>query len=234
MRGSLIYADRDVEVAYEGANLEAEVVLGQRIRWLRLGGDRDEDHAVALSFNFGIFSRFFLEESERDLVNVGYRLSLPVEWRSGAWHGRAGLQHWSAHYGDDYIARFLIVVEQASRDGIEVVIGRDLGRGGRVYAGSDFNFHVNPEMPRLVARGGLEWDPAPAEAESGSWPFVAADFQYSSFSRQLAGTITAGVGFILGGRRLRFEGRGHFGPTFMAQFRGTDEWFVGAGIRIGI
>ena len=82
--------------------------------------------------------------------------------------------------------------------------------------------------------GAEKLDPRPAEGEGGAWPFLATHFQYSDLRERVSGTIVAGVGFSLGGRRVRLEGRGHFGPTPMAQFREADEWFVGGGLRIEI
>ncbi len=234
MRAGFVVADRDTERGYEGSNLEAEVALGQRLRWLRLGGGSDEDHAVALSLNFGIFSRFHMAASERDLINVGYKVLVPLEWRSGPWHGRVGYEHLSAHHGDEYVARYLLFVEQTSRDGFEVMFARDFGRTARIYGGGDVNVHTNDRMAQIIAQWGLELDPRPAEGEGGAWPFLATHFQYSDLRERVSSTIVAGVGFVLGGRRVRLEGRGHFGPTPMAQFREADEWFVGGGLRIEI
>lgn len=242
LRGSLVVADRRAAdgADFEGSNLEAEVVLGHRIGVVRLQGESEGRPEVVLGFEVGVFNRFALETSEKDLIGVDYRVGLPLTLRTGPWSGRAVLLHVSSHLGDDFIARFGTPGprRQVTRDGLELTLARRLPSGLRAYGGADLNFHVNPGVPRTAVRGGLEWDPAPGRrAGPGDdglqlWPFAAADLEATSETSGLAATGTAGLALRVRGMTLRLEARGHAGPSPLGQLAGRDEDFLGVGLRV--
>ncbi len=100
--------------------------------------------------------------------------------------------------------------------------------------GGEFNFHTNERMSRAGARIGGEWDPVePGEGDS-RWPFFAGDFEYASFSEELAATLVGGMGFRVNGQRFRLEARARFGFTPMGHFRETDETFYGLGFSLDL
>lgn len=242
LRGSLIFADRTAAPGedFEGSNLEAEVVLGHRIGIVRLQDETPDRPEVALGFEVGVFSRFALETSERDLIGVDYRVGLPVSLRKGPWSGRLVVLHVSSHLGDDFIQRFGAPEprRQITRDGFELTAARRLSPGLRVYAGGDLNFHVNPGVERVAGRGGLAWDPAPERAGGGDdgggrlWPFAAVNLEATSETSGLAATGIAGLALRFRGMTLRLEARGHTGPGPLGSLDGRDEEFLGLGLRV--
>lgn len=233
-RGSFVFANRSTEEDFQGTNIEAEVVVGLAFPIYEIEGGESPVH---LGFEFAVFSRFFMEESTRDLIQSGFRVGMPISFRNGVWEGRISLRHISSHIGDDFLARFPREVgDQVSKEGVEVLIGRRFLDGVRLYAGGEANFHTNRGMSKAAGRWGAEWDPQPAPASQGDaiWPFLAADFELPSHSGRVGGTITGGIGFRVSGRGFRAEARAHFGPSAMAQFREANERFFGLGLRVGL
>lgn len=244
-RGSLILADRpDLSADFEGRNLEAEVTLGHRLAVLRLQPADAGRPEMTLGFEVGAFSRFHLETPERDLIAVDYRVGLPLSARITAWEARLTPVHVSSHVGDDFVARFDAPGGQFTRDGVDLVLARRI-RGVRIYGNGTWNVHVNPGVPDAEAAFGVEWDPGPSAAPTAqarrrgtaspglaAWPFVALDLRVTSRSRGPGTTGAVGAALRVSGTRLRLELRGHAGPTALGQLRGTDETFVGLGLRV--
>jgi len=234
LRGSFIVADRTRDLGYEGKTLEAEVALAQRFGIFRFDDDPQVARPLTLHFEFGIFTRFYMEEVTRDLVNADFRFALPIEYARGRMQLRVGYRHLSSHVGDDFLYRFPPdTLFQASKDGLEGLVSIDVTDAVRLYGGGDFNFHRNRDMSAIVLRGGFELEP-PRERSGSAWPFLAVDAQLFSHAEDVGVTFSGGVAFRLGPRLVRLEGRGHVGPTFMAQFRETEERFFGLGMRIEI
>ncbi len=240
LRGSFLLADRPRLGAYSGTNIEADVAVGHRFGVVQLQGETASRPAVQLGFEVGVFSRFFMQTSTRDLIDVTYRVGAPISLGWRGWEARAELLHESAHVGDDFLSRFGYPYgpfHEVSREGLELLVARRLGPGVRVYAGGDANFHANPSVERTDLRWGGEWDPAPARARGAgarlvAWPYAAADFFLSEFNRRVAGNGVAGVGLRVEGVTLRVEARGHYGPSTMGYFRNTPETFGGLGLRV--
>lgn len=242
LRGSLVVADRRAPAGadFEGSNLEAEVVLGHRIGVVRLRPEDRGGPEIVLGFEVGAFNRFALETSEKDLIGVDYRVGLPLSLRKGPWSGRLVLLHESSHLGDDFIVRFGAPEprRQVTRDGFELTVARELAPALRVYGGADLNFHANPGVERVAARGGLEWDPVPGRTpeagESGLqlWPFAAGNLELTSETSGAAVTGAAGLALRVSGMTLRLEARGHTGPSPLDQLDGRDEEFLGLGLRV--
>ena len=238
-RGSLVLSDRPDALDYPGRNIEAEVVIGHSLAILRMDGGAVEDRAVTLGYEFGIFSRFYMENRRKDLINVDYRVGLPLAIRHDEWQVRITVRHMSSHVGDDYLTRFPESViqkddelHQRTRDGVEGLLARTFGGSGRIYAGGDFNFHINPRLSRAVLRTGLEWDPRGAGADDRVWPFIAANFEYPSFTGRSATTLVAEMGAMVNRRLLRVEARGHIGASPMGQTDEMEETFFGLGISL--
>ncbi len=236
-RGSFILADRPDALDYPGRNIKAEVVIGHSLDILRMDGGSTIDRAVTLGYELGIFSRFYMQSTQKDLINIDYRVGLPIAVRHDEWQVRITVRHMSSHVGDDYLTRFPEStlqrdgeLLQRTKDGVEGLLARTFGGGGRIYAGGDLNFHINPRLSRGAFRTGLEWDPSGSGADDRVWPFVAANLEYPSFTRNPGTTLVAGMGARVNGRLLRLEARGHFGSSPMMQMDEMDESFFGLGI----
>ena len=234
LRGSFVLANRSTDEDFQGTNIEAEVVVGHAFPIYEIEGGEAPVH---LGFEFAVFSRFFMEETTRDLIQSGFRVGMPISFRRGVWEGRVSLRHISSHIGDDFLKRFPRDLEdQVSKEGVEVLLGRRFLDAIRLYAGGEANFHTNDGMSKAAGRWGAEWDPRPAPAMQGDtiWPFVAGDFELPSLSGRVGGTLTGGIGFRVSEREFRAEARAHFGPTAMAQFFEANERFFGLGIRMAL
>ena len=241
VRASFIYAERPEIVGYEGRNIEAEVAVGHTLGLFRLDDGSSPDRAMTLGIEIGIFSRFFMETAQKDLINSDFRIGLPFAFRSGPWESRLTLRHFSAHLGDDYLVRFfeaeILSQEgygQTSKDGFEGTVARRLGASGRLYAGGDYNFHTNERMSKYIVRFGGEWEPVDPGEENGSWPVVAGDFEYGSFSESWGAMLVGGMGFRVNGQRFRLEARARLGFTPIGHFRETDETFYGLGFQLDL
>lgn len=232
-RGSFVLADRP-ESDFAGTNVEAEVTLGHALPVLLMQPEGEGGPALGLEFRVGVFSRFFMETRTRDLIAADYRVDIPLTFRYREWEGRAGYQHYSAHVADDFIRRFDAPPGQHSRDGFEAVVARRLPSADlRLYLGGRHAFHANPGVPESAAKAGAEWDPGDRrDARSGAWPFAAADVEARQGADGVAGTAVGGLRARIRGQDFRLEARGHLGPTPMGQLKGTDESFVGLGLRI--
>ena len=238
VRASFVHAERP-EDGYGGRNIEAEVAVGRTLGLLRLDDGSSPGRAITFGIEMGIFSRFFMEEAEKDLINSDFRVGLPLSIQLGSWESRLTLRHVSSHLGDDYTVRFIEVTVldgfgQTSKDGFEGTLGRRVGESVRLYAGGDWNFHTNKQMSRAVVRTGGEWEPVPSGEGNGSWPFFASDFEYPSFSNRLGVTLVGGMGFRVNGQRFRLEARARFGSTPMGRFRESDETFYGLGFALDL
>jgi len=126
--------------------------------------------------------------------------------------------------------------DQVSKEGVELLLGRQFLDEFRMYAGGEANFYTHGGMSKGSGRWGAEWDPRPAPATQGDaiWPFLAADFELPSLSGRVGGTLTGGIGFRISEREFRAEARAHFGPTAMAQFFEANERFFGLGVRMAL
>jgi len=238
VRASFVYADRPA-IGYDGRNIEAEVAIGHSLAILRLDDGSRPGRAITLGLEMGIFSRFFMESAQKDLINSDFRIGLPFAFRSGSWESRIMIRHFSAHLGDDYLVRFfddevLGGFGQTSKDGFEGLLARRLGGDVRLYVGGEYNFHTNQNMSRAVFRFGGEWDPVDPGEANGGWPFFAGDLEYASFSEQMAATLVGGMGFRVNGQRFRLEARARFGFTPMGHFREADETFYGLGFALDL
>ncbi len=237
VRASFVYADRPG--GYVGRNIEAEVAVGHRLGLLRLDDGTSPDRAVTLGIEMGIFSRFFMEVPQKDLINSDFRIGFPISIRLGPWESRLTLRHVSSHLGDDYFVRFGQALlaggfGQTSKDGFEGILARRVGNSVRLYVGGDVDFHTNELMSRARVRFGGEWEPVEPGEDNGSWPFFASDFEYGSFSEQLGTTLVGGMGFRVNGQRFRLEARARFGSTPMGHFRDSDETFYGLGFVLDL
>ena len=244
VRASFVHAKRP-GIGYGGRNIEAEVAVGHQLSVVRLDDGSSPGRVITLGLEMGIFSRFFMESAQKDLVNSDFRIGLPLSIQMGAWESRLTLRHVSSHLGDDYLVRFLEATVppdttgvgafgQTSKDGLEGLLARRVGESVRLYVGGDLNFHTNRRMSRAGVRVGGEWEPVQPGDGDGSWPFFASDFEYGSLSERLAATLVGGMGFRVNGQHFRLEARVRLGSTPMGHFREADETFYGLGFALDL
>ncbi len=243
VRASFVYAERPGNLldgdGYGGRNIEAEVAVGHMLGLLRLDDGSAAGRAMTLGIEMGIFSRFFMEVAQKDLINSDFRIGLPLSIRIGPWESRLTLRHVSSHLGDDHLVRFFNVTAlggfgQTSKDGFEGIVARRVGESVRLYAGGDWNFHTNEQMSQATARFGGEWEPVQPGEDNGYWPFFASDFEYGSFSEQFGTTLVGGMVLRVSGQRFRLEARARFGSTPMGHFRQSNETFYGLGFALDL
>lgn len=242
LRGAFLAADREEAPGdFAGTNLEAAVALGHRLPVVRLQRADAGRPELVVGFEVGVFTRFFMETSEKDLIAADFRVGAPVSVGWGAWRARLAVRHVSSHFGDDFVNRFAPPARQTTRDGVELLVARRLGAGLRAYAGGEWNFHVNEGVERTAARLGAEWDPAPADGAGArpraaggleAWPFAAADARVTSLTGDVAGSATGGLALRVEGVVVRLEARAHLGPTPLGQLRTRGETSAGLGLRI--
>jgi hypothetical protein len=244
LRGAFLVADReDRPDDFRGANVEADVALGHRLGVVRLRGGTDDGPELTLGFEVGVFSRFFMESAQKDLIGVDFRVGAPLSARYRGWAARFTLRHVSSHLGDDFVNRFDPPPGQTTRDGVELLVARRLASGLRVYVGGEWNFHRNTGVERTAARAGIEWNPAPGrrDARPGGaegdprpavWPFAAVDVRTTSLDDDVAASGAGGIALRVAGTTLRVEVRGHAGSTPVGGLRTRDESHLGVGLRV--
>lgn len=260
LRGAFLAADREeLPGDFRGTNLEADVALGHRLPVVRIQRAREGRPEVTLGFEAGVFTRFFMETPQKDLIAADFRVGAPLSARWGEWTGRLTLLHVSGHLGDDFVDRFGSPARQRTRDGLELLLARRLGGAVRLYGGAEWNFHVNEGVERAAARAGVEWDPDPGAGAGRSspsaggavhpddpddtggssdgsgveaWPFAAGDARVTSLTEEVTGSAAGGLAVRVEGVVLRVEARAHVGPTALGELRTRDETAVGLGLRV--
>jgi len=247
LAGGFIFADRDIEDSLEGTNLEAEVAIGVRIPAVRFQSEARGRPAIDLGFEVGVFSRFFMESVEKDLIGTDYRVGIPLGIAAGPWDFRLTAIHISSHLGDDYLGENPQAVPQTSREGFELLVGLRPGSNARIYVGGDLNLGRSVEYSGSGAPGdpaleditveqwqlrfGIEWDPSQWGARRIA-PYAAANFQTTDYTERLATDVVAGAAFRIRTVRLLLGAEFHDGPSPLGQFRTTDETWWGASLTV--
>jgi len=245
--GGFISTERDIEDSIDGRNLEAQVAIGVPIPVVRFQDEAPGRPAIDLGFEVGVFSRFFMESMEKELINTDYRVGVPLGIRHGMWEARLTVLHVSSHVGDDYLDDNPQAVFQVSREGLELLIGARPGADFRLYAGGDLNLGRSDDytgggsaddpyitfttVEKWALRFGAEWDPGRQEGRAIA-PFAAADFEVNEFTERIATYVTAGVSFRIEGVRLLLDAELHDGPSPMGQFRTVDESWLGVNLTV--
>ncbi|MFQ5747503.1 MAG: DUF1207 domain-containing protein [Gemmatimonadota bacterium] len=227
----LVFANREDSVGFTGTNLEARVAIGHRLPVARFQREENGRPEVVLGFEVGVFSRFFMEAGQKDLIDSDFRVGAPLSLRRGAWDARLEILHVSSHLGDDFLSRFPRRVRQVFRNGLEALLARRLGRGVRAYIGADYNFSVARTVERTAGRAGLEWDPGSEAGEPAIQPFAAVNFEITSLTDRVASTGAAGLSMRVSDVRFRLDLRAHTGPSALGQLRTVDEDFLGLNLR---
>lgn len=242
LQGGFFATKRDVEPGYGGRNVEAEVALGYRIPVVRLTDAGPEGVAIDLGFEVGTWSRFYMENSTRDLVGIDYRVGAPIGLRWRRLEGRLTLHHTSAHLGDDYVDRFDVPAYQVSREALELLVAVrplpslrvygggewNVGRGSDYEAGTDETFRT---VEPWIARVGAELDPS-ASSPGAIQPFAAVNLETTDWTDRLAVQARGGVAFRVQSVRILLDAQWRDGPSTLGQFRTVDESMFGVGMEV--
>lgn len=126
----------------------------------------------------GVFSRFDLLKTTKDLQVSDYTANLPVELRWDRWSSRLVLYHISSHLGDDYILETGQTRTKYAVDSVKGLCGYDVARGWRLYGGYNFVLrHVGTEHERHAVMGGFEYESRLFGRRRELMAYWANDFQ---------------------------------------------------------
>ena len=213
-----------------GDGIEAELALGVTLPLYVVAGDA-LDRSLVVGVEGGVFARFALQLTERELVNSDWVFAVPIVWRHGEHWLRLRYYHTSSHLGDEYSRRFEVSGFNFARDAVELLgYARLLPLIG-AYAGSRWAYTVHPEESgRWVARGGVQLgDP---DGPGLLLPFGSVDVELdddNDWSPRWYVKAGAWVSNIGGRRAIRLNLGFLTGPSPLGQFRGTrtTQWSLG-------
>ena len=242
LQGGFLSAERDGKSGYSGRNVEAEVSVGYRIPVVRLADGGRDGVSVDLGFEVGTWSRFYMENSTRDLVGIDYRVGAPLGLRWKRLEGRLTLHHTSAHLGDDYVDRFDVPAYQVSREALELIVAVRPVAPIRLYGGGEWNVGRGSDfepgtsetfrtVEQWIARFGAEFD-ASASSPGTVRPFAAVNFETTDWTDRLATQARAGVAFRVRSIRILLDAQWRDGPSTLGQFRTVDESAFGVGMEV--
>lgn len=114
------------------------------------------------SMGGGIWSRFDLISTQKDLQVSDYNASLPLDFKYGRWASRILPYHLSSHLGDDYIKRTGILGSKYSFDALKLLQAFEPTHNWRLYAGYQYTIRwEHTELGRSMLQSGLEWTSNP-------------------------------------------------------------------------
>jgi len=114
------------------------------------------------SMGGGIWSRFDLISTEKDLQVTDYNASMPLDFQYGRWATRILPYHMSSHLGDDYIKRTGILGEKYSFDALKLLQAFEPTPQWRLYAGYQYTIRwEHASLGRSMLQSGLEWTSRP-------------------------------------------------------------------------
>lgn len=212
------------------------VSRGERSRWVGLVdlGDRfpfwlvrprgAASPALAASVAGGAFSRFDLESSQNDFIEVHYRVGFRLLARLGGLDARLELFHVSSHLGDEFLRRTGREPVSTSREGLELLLAGRPADGLRIYGGPGLLLRSSRGFQPASLRGGLEWDPAVRWGAFRPYVGIAA-FAWEELSWQPTAAAEAGLRFGEGRYRLALTAGA--GRSRAEQFLREDETLVG-------
>lgn len=180
--------------------------------------------ALAASVAGGAFSRFDMETSQNDFIQVHYRVGLRLLARLGGLDARLELFHVSSHLGDEFLLRTGREPVSTSREGLELLVAGRPAAGLRIYGGPGLVLRSSRGFDAASLRGGLEWDPT---ARWGAFrPYVGIEaFAWEELSWEPTAAAEAGLRF--GGGRYRLALTAGAGRSRAEQFLREDETLVG-------
>ncbi|MCG8468449.1 MAG: DUF1207 domain-containing protein [Gemmatimonadetes bacterium] len=197
--------------------------LGDRLGfWIHRAPSDDVELAGAIAG--GAQSRFDLEESDNEFIEIHFRLSALLRARFGRVAARAELYHVSSHLGDEFLARTGREPVSTSREGLDLLAQIALARGLVIYGGPGFVLRSSEGFRSPSFRGGVDWE----LARRGLRPFASIDVTgWSELDWDPTVALEAGVAL---GRRVRIGLLGGFGPSRAEQFFREAERVIGVSV----
>ena len=215
-----------------GDGVEAEVALGVTLPLYVVVGAALE-RSLVVGVEGGVFARFGLQRTERELVNSDWIFAVPIVWRHGEHWLRLRYFHTSSHLGDEYARRFEVSGFNFARDAVELLGYAQFLPLVGAYVGSRWAYLVHPEESGgWVARGGVQLgDP---DGAGLLLPFGSVDVELdedNDWSPRWHVKAGAWVSDIGGRRAIRLNLGFLTGPTPLGQFRGVQTTQFGLGIE---
>lgn len=214
-----------------GGGIEWEANFGHALPFLQFSGTSPE-HSVVLGLSAGVFGRFSLETTKRDLISSDWVFATPIYWRNGENWVQVSYRHISSHLGDDYMLRFDEFSEGYLRDDVGFTVFRQLGKVVGVYGGGNYAFNVDPnENHRGAINLGVEIN----RLSHNPW-YSGLDI-YSDQDANWEPRFNVHLGrrtHFADGRGLRVTFEMLFGPSPQGEFRRGDVFLVATGLAIEI
>lgn len=180
--------------------------------------------ALAASVAGGAFSRFDLETSQNDFIQVHYRVGLRLLARLGGLDARLELFHVSSHLGDEFLRRTGREPVSTSREGLELLVAGRPADGVRIYGGPGLVLRSSRGFDAASLRGGLEWDPGVRWGAFRPYAGIEA-FAWEELSWEPTAAAEAGLRF--GDGRYRLALAAGAGRSRAEQFLREDETLLG-------
>lgn len=149
--------------------------LGDRLSfWIRRRAGDDLELAGALAA--GAFSRFDLESTDNEFIEIHYRVGLQLRARYRGVAARAEFYHSSSHLGDEFLLSSGREPIDVSREALELLLQTEPISGLLVYGGGGVIVRSSDPLRRPSARVGFELTPSPRartrlylSAEAAGW-----------------------------------------------------------------
>jgi hypothetical protein len=161
--------------------------LGDRLSfWIRRRPEGEFELAGALAA--GVFSRFDLESSQNEFIEIHYRVGFQLRARYRSVAARVEFYHSSSHLGDEFLLSSGLEPIDVSREAFELLLQTAPLPWLLVYGGGGVIVRSSDPLRRPSARAGVELMSAPRSrtrlylsAEAAGWaeqdwePMVSAE-----------------------------------------------------------
>jgi hypothetical protein len=210
-KATVLYVSENPSAYGEG--MEGEVAFSVTLPLVEHIRDRGGE-TVAVTVEAGVFARFGLQITERELAASDWFFTVPVHWTGSPGWMRLRYYHTSSHRGDEYIRRYEDTGVHFARDGVDLLLLGHAASWLDVYGGGGFGVNVHPEgSGRWWFRSGAVVEPPRGPTQ---WqPTASLDLDFD-----LEAGYQAGVWLpeLAGRRRLRLAVEFLTGPSPLGQF----------------
>lgn len=174
----------------------------------------------------GAFSRFDLESTDNEFLEVHYRAALRLRAGRGPVAARLSLYHVSSHLGDEHQERTGRSPISTSREGLELLVQGTPLPGLAVHAGPGLLFRSSRGLESPSVRAGAEWRRPDG---GGAWYAAAEVHAWSELGWDPRLAVEAGRRL---GRRLRLGLAAGRGPSRAEQFFREGERILGVVLTV--
>lgn len=190
----------------------------------------------------GLFSRFRMEQSSKDLVSDDWYVGIPFTLRRGPLSARVRLLHHSSHMGDEVQQMGARRIEY-SWEGADGLLAWSPAQHSRIYGGGTWIIRPNTYLLKFLPSANdyrevvfKEHAALQAGAETGWYPWARGDLGLVAGLDWQAGdradwrsqwSIVAGIAGHGPGIAGRLLARCFWGPSMLGEFFLTDEHYCG-------